>query len=116
MIRDMNSSMVEAIVKRVVDSHDLERLLCCGAPNDEYDCEVREITRVIEREGPVTVHGLTKAIRLIFFWSYHAWTIENLPNLKYYRPMAKELWDNLPKECQRRRQSSTSTKAHTTRT
>jgi hypothetical protein len=114
MVRDMNRTAVAAIVKEVVDKHDLERLLY-GSP-DEYDRETDEVVKLIEREGPVTAHGLAKALRLIFFWSYHMWTHDNLPRLQYYKPMAKELWTKLPKECRYRRQSSTSTKTHTTRT
>jgi len=113
MVKDMDETAVYAVVKSVVDKHDCERLLCCMAPPDEYDRESREVVSAIDREGPVTVKGLAKILRLVFFSAFHSWTIEDFPALRYYVPMAKDLWSQLPANC---RQSSTSTKPPTTST
>jgi hypothetical protein len=114
MVKFTDKEKVYAIVKAVVDKHDIKRLLCCMAPPDEYDRESREIVSAIGREGPVTKKGLPRLIRMVFFHAFHIWSYENFPRLQYYKPMAKDLWEQLPDECCR--QLSTSTKTPTTST
>lgn len=97
----MNLTAVTAIVKKIVDAHDPEKLLKLGAPEDEYDRESEYIAKAIDREGPVTRNGLAKIIRLVMIWSFNSWTHDVIQPISHYMPLAKELWKALPKECRR---------------
>lgn len=101
MIRKMNRGKVFPLIKKVIDSHDPEILLKMGCPADEYDLESNQIMDAIEREGPVTIHGLARIIRVVFYHNNHLWTREKFPRISLYTATAKELWKELPQELRR---------------
>lgn len=89
------------IVKRIMDKFDPERLLCCKAPEDEYDREWHDIVSAMEREGPVTIPHLAKIIRTVLYCAFHSW-IEDIPDWKRYLPEATVLWQALPNDCRQK--------------
>lgn len=101
MLRHMNTGSVFPAIKEVVDAHDPEMLLRCGAPRDEYDSESKEIMEAIRREGPVTPRDLACIVRLVFHYSFRSWSHERMARLSAYMPLAKNLWQALPLACRR---------------
>ena len=100
MVKDMDVTVVFPVVKKVLDKHDIETLLKHGFGSaDEYDLESLKVMDAIHREGPVTKNGLARIIRLVFHYSYHSWTMEDMDPIKHFMPMAKELWEALPANC-----------------
>jgi|SRR5665213_1760769 len=96
---DINENEIYPIIKKLIDEDDLESLIKLGAPTDEYAYECREITQAIIREGPVTFIGLAKIIRLVFFYKFNSWTIEDMPLLTPYLHTAYEMRNRLPASC-----------------
>lgn len=97
------------IVKKVIDKHDPYHLIRMegGGLSDEHDQTCLKIVDAIGREGPCGVHELASVIRFAFKTDFDAWSFPKMPAMRFYMPVAKELWQELPEECRRHRKSST---------
>jgi hypothetical protein len=99
---DINEDEVYLIVKKLMYEDDLETLIKLGSPASTYDFESREIAKAILREGPATYLGLARILRMVFFYRFHCWTLEDLPLLTPYLNTAFVLRQRLPSICIKR--------------
>lgn len=65
-----------AIVKPIIDKHDIQGLLKIGCPEDEYDSLSKSIAEAIVREGGnrVTVEELGNLLTFAFHQDFQPWT------------------------------------------
>lgn len=86
-----------AIVKPIIDKHDIEGLLKIGCPQDEYDSLSKSIADVIVREGGnrLTVDELGNLLTFAFHQDFQPWS-EPVNYHVTFKLIAAELHSLLP--------------------